>query len=353
MSVKLRRKKAAKGRISLYLDIYHEGQRHYDFMKLYLEKGTHNTTKAVNKETLELAETIRAKRQIEINHSEHGLIPKFKRNADFVEYFKKIGESKGASALLWNCTLNHLRKFTDGKVVFKNINERWLEMWQNFLLKQVSRNSAHTYHAKIITALNQAVKDGIIQNNPCLRVPNIKKEDTERQYLTFDEIKQLSRTMPKTESGKEVARMFLFGCFTGLSLANLETLTFEQIEGDTVKFFRAKTKTWQYVPLNQTAIDLIGENVNRETTQLIFKIPARTQSKSLLKKWGQQAGIRKNMFFHLSRHTFATLNLIHGTDLYTVSKLLGHKEISTTQIYAKVIDSVKRQAVNNLPQLEL
>ena len=77
MSVKLRRKKAAKGRISLYLDIYHEGQRHYDFMKLYLEKGTHNTTKAVNKETLELAETIRAKRQIEINHSEHGLVPKF------------------------------------------------------------------------------------------------------------------------------------------------------------------------------------------------------------------------------------------------------------------------------------
>ena len=353
MSVKLRRKKAAKGRISLYLDIYHEGQRHYDFMKLYLEKGTDNTTKAVNKETLELAETIRAKRQIEINHSEHGLIPKFKRNADFVEYFKTIGQRKGRSAKIWQNVLNQLKTFTGGSVAFKNINERWLEKYQYFLLKQVSRNSAHTYYSKIKAALNQAVRDKIIQSNPCNRVQNIRKEDTEIQFLTFEEIQVLHRTIPKTESGKEVARMFLFGCFTGLSLANLETLTFEQIEGDTVKFFRAKTKTWQNVPLNQTAIDLIGENVNRETTQLIFKIPARTQSKSLLKKWGQQAGIRKNMFFHLSRHTFATLNLIHGTDLYTVSKLLGHKEISTTQIYAKVIDSVKRQAVNNLPQLEL
>ena len=322
-------------------------------MKLYLFKGTNTATKVANNETLELAETIRAKRQIEINHSEFGLIPRFKKEADFVEYFKTIGKRKGRSVKIWENTLKHLKTFTSGNVAFKNINERWLEKYQYFLLKQVSRNSAHTYYSKIKAALNQAVRDKIIQSNPCNRVQNIRKEDTEIQFLTFEEIQVLSRTIPKTESGKEVARMFLFGCFTGLSLANLETLTFEQIEGDIVKFFRAKTKTWQYVPLNQTAIDLIGENVNRETTQLIFKIPARTQSKSLLKKWGQQAGIRKNMFFHLSRHTFATLSLIHGTDLYTVSKLLGHKEISTTQIYAKVIDSVKRQAVNNLPQLKL
>ena len=221
------------------------------------------------------------------------------------------------------------------------------------MLKQVSRNSAHTYYSKIKAALNQAVRDKIIQSNPCNRVQNIRKEDTEIQFLTFEEIQVLSRAIPKTESGKEVARMFLFGCFTGLSLANLETLTYEQIEGESVKFFRTKTEKWIYFPLNKTALSLIGNTVNKEPSARIFNTPQRRHASRLLKKWGEQAGIKKNMHYHIARHTFATLSLTSGADLYTVSKLIGHKNLSTTQIYAEVIDSVKRQAVNNLPQLEL
>ena len=147
--------------------------------------------------------------------------------------------------------------------------------------------------------------------------------------------------------------MFLFGCFTGLSLANLETLTYEQIEGESVKFFRTKTEKWIYFPLNKTALSLIGNTVNKEPSSRIFNTPQRRHASRLLKKWGKQAGIKKNMHYHIARHTFATLSLTSGADLYTVSKLIGHKNLSTTQIYAKVIDSVKRQAVNNLPQLEL
>ncbi len=353
MSVKLRKKKVAGGKISLYLDIYHNGQRQYEFLKLYLFKGTNTATKVANNETLVLAETITAKRQIEINHSEYGLIPKFKKEADFVEYFKTIGQRKGRSVNIWKNTLNHLKTFTGGKVAFKNINERWLEKYQDYLLKQVSRNSAHTYYSKIKAALNHAVRDKIIQSNPCKRVQNIRKEDTEIQFLTFEEIQVLSRAIPKTESGKEVARMFLFGCFTGLSLANLETLTYEQIEGESVKFFRTKTEKWIYFPLNKTALSLIGNTVNKEPSARIFNTPQRRHASRLLKKWGGQAGIKKNMHYHIARHTFATLSLTSGADLYTVSKLIGHKNLSTTQIYAEVIDSVKRQAVNNLPQLEL
>ena len=182
---------------------------------------------------------------------------------------------------------------------------------------------------------------------------NISKEDTEIQFLTFEEIQVLSRAIPKTESGKEVARMFLFGSFTGLSLANLETLTYEQIEGESVKFFRTKTEKWIYFPLSKTALSLIDNTVNKEPSARIFNIPQRRHATRLLKKWGAQAGIKKNMHYHIARHTFATLSLTSGADLYTVSKLIGHKNLSTTQIYAEVIDSVKRQAVNNLPQLEL
>ncbi|HIA56132.1 MAG TPA: site-specific integrase [Candidatus Lambdaproteobacteria bacterium] len=353
MSVKLRQKKIAAGKISLYLDIYHNGHRQYDFLKLQLLKGTDSRIKAMNKETLELAETIRANRQTELQYSEYDFIPSFKRNADFVEYFKKLSENRGGSRPVWQNVLKHLKTYTGGKVAFKGINIHWLEKWQDYLLKQVSRNTAQIYFSITKSSLNQSVKDGILSTNPCNRVTNIKREDTERQFLTFEEVKQLSCSIPKTESGKEVAKMFLFGCFTGLSLANLEQLTFEQIEGDTVKFFRTKTKTWQYVPLSKTALSLIGEPAKKEATQIVFKVTARTKSNTLLKEWGKQAGIRKNMHFHLSRHTFATLTLSSGGDLYTVSKLLGHKELATTQIYAKVIDETKRKAVNAIPQLEL
>ena len=130
MSVKLRKKNLADGKNGLYLDIYHNGQRHYDFLKLYLEKGTSSRIVAANRETLELAETIKTQKQNEINHAEYRLIPSFKRNADFVEYFKKIGESKGRSSKVWRNVLNYLEVFTGVRVVFKNIDELWLEKWQ-------------------------------------------------------------------------------------------------------------------------------------------------------------------------------------------------------------------------------
>jgi site-specific recombinase XerD len=249
--------------------------------------------------------------------------------------------------------LNYLEVFTGGRVAFKNIDELWLEKWQRLLLEKVSRNTAVDYYSLTKAALNQAVRDRIIQDNPCRRVQNIKRQDTERNFLTFAEIKHLSETLPKAEYSKEVARMFLFGCFTGLSLGNLETLTYKQIEDDTVKFFRTKTKTWHYVPLNETALSLIGDTFDCDPNGRIFNTPSRRYSQTLLEKWGQHAGIKKHVHMHLSRHAFATLNISSGADLYTVSQLIGHKKLATTQIYAKVIDEKKRQAVDALPQLKL
>ena len=154
-----------------------------------------------------------------------------------------------------------------------------------------------------------AVRDKIIQRNSCDSITNIKLEEIEREYLNFEEIKQLSETIPLTENAKEVARMFLFGCFTGLSFANLVTLTFKQIEGDTVKFFREKTKTWHHVPLNETALSLLGDTAICDPQDRIFSVPKHRQCSYILEKWGKEAGIKKHLHMHLSRHTFATLSL--------------------------------------------
>jgi site-specific recombinase XerD len=73
----------------------------------------------------------------------------------------------------------------------------------------------------------------------------------------------------------------------------------------------------------------------------------------VLKKWAKAAGINKNLSSHVARNTFATLALTNGVDLYTVSKLLGHRDIAATQIYAKIIDKKKEEAVDMLPPLHL
>ena len=70
-----------------------------------------------------------------------------------------------------------------------------------------------------------------------------------------------------------------------------------------------------------------------------------------LKEWGVESGVGKEITFHASRHTFATLALTYGADIYTVSKLLGHHSIKTTQIYAEVVDEKKVKAVDLIPEV--
>ena len=173
MSVKLRKKILAGGKKSLYLDIFIDAQRHYDFLKLYLFNGNDAKTKAVNNEKLILAEAIRANRESEIQFIDHDIIPSFKRNADFVEYFHKLGESKGRSALIWRNVLNPLKRVAGGTIQFKHINELWLESFQNYLLKRIKRNTASGHFGKVRSYLKRAVRDRIISRNPCDNVENI------------------------------------------------------------------------------------------------------------------------------------------------------------------------------------
>lgn len=86
--------------------------------------------------------------------------------------------------------------------------------------------------------------------------------------------------------------------------------------------------------------------------ELVFdKFPATTYTNTAVRDWTARAGIRKHITFHSARHTFATMMLTLGTDLYTVSKLLGHKDIKTTEIYAKIVDKGKQEAVARIPSI--
>ena len=348
MSVKLRKRKRSNNNYSLYLDIYHDGQRKTEYLGLYLTED-----KISNKSTQQLAENIRAKRQLELQNQSYGFTSETRRKENFVIYFERLVKQRPADRSSWTCTLKILKTFTAGSIAFQNITPEWLDDLKKQLLEQVSQITAWHYYSNIKYALNKAVKEKIIHSNPCQLVENIKKPETKREYLVFDEVQKLMNTKCGNE---EVKDAFIFCCFTGLRFSDVKNLVWKNIKDNKIQFTQKKTSIIQYLPLSKTAQSIIDKRKDKaiQTEEnIIFNLPTKVVCWEHIKNWVKAAKIEKRVSFHTARHTFATLSLTYGTDLYTVSKLLGHKDISTTQIYAKIIDKKLEEAVNNLPQINI
>jgi len=350
MRVTIRTKQLSNGLKSIYLDIYHSGKRRYEFLNLYLSKD-----KEQNKQTKALAEKIRAKRELEFAHNEFGFVAEFKRKANLIEYFQKQNDSKPKWSIYQN-TLIKVKEFSKGKVFFQEIDEKWLENFQKFLLSQkISQNTAKEYYSVLKRILKQAVKDKIIPRNPAEFVSNIKAKDVKRDFLTIDEIKLLAKAdFPFTFP--DIKRAFLFSCFTGLRFSDVKKLKWKDIKQDHLEIQQQKTKDYIYIPLSKTAKDIIthsNSKIIHLPDSIVFDLPNRWFANHNLKKWFGMVKIEKNAHFHLSRHTFAVMNITQGAQIYTISKLLGHKNLQTTEIYSKLIDEKKKEAIDKLPVIEV
>lgn len=139
---------------------------------------------------------------------------------------------------------------------------------------------------------------------------------------------------------------------TGLRFSDIKNLVWGEIHlsvenGYSIQFTQQKTKGVEVLPISEQAYSLLGER--KETTRKVFEgLTYSAYENKHLYQWIGAAGITKNITFHCFRHTFATLQLSKGTDIYTVSKMLGHRELKTTQIYAKIIDQTKREAADKI-----
>jgi integrase len=373
-SVTLREKKLANGNISLYLDIYRDGKRSYEFLKLYITKATTPLEREVNRQTRATAQAIKAKRQIELQNNEYGFNSQFKLDTPFLEYYRKMcddraknQESRGNYQNWFSC-LKHLERYCSEDTTFRDITPEWIEGFKSFLnttgkdlhkskygngypSKPLAQNSKVSYFNKLRACINKAFDDRIIPINPLRGIEGFKTEETGRVYLTFDEVKKLANTPCKKPVLK---RAFLFSCLTGLRKSDIERLRWRDVEnfGDytRINFKQKKTGGREYLDISDQAVPFMGERGNdKDLVFSGFKYSAYLLVE--LSKWCIRAGIKKDVTFHTGRHTFAVLMITEGVDLYTVSKLLGHKEISTTQIYAKVVDKVKQEAVNRIPSL--
>jgi len=358
MKIALRNKPTKKQGRSLYLDFYDNGRRWYEFLNLFLIGD-----RLRDKETMRLAEGILSQRRLDAAATQNALPAPSKMKADFIEYCQKLGEAKLTenSQLVWKRAVAHLERFAGKEgITFNRVNDILLENFKDYLLARVNSNSAITYLSRIKAACRKAAKQQILNHYTGTEV-TIKKKKTLPKYLTFEELQKL-RAVPS--QNQAVRDSFLFSCFSGLRYSDAKALTWDQVRYENDRpflwFIQEKTKDAQALPLSEQAIEILNaqkyaepsSRLRREIEKnTVFKMPAQQTVDKALKRWAKRAGVEKNISFHVGRHTFATMSLTYGADLYTVSKLLGHANIQTTQIYAEVIDATKRNAVNMLPKL--
>ena len=280
---------------------------------------------------------------------------------DFIAYFDKItitNHIKSSSAIVvnWRRVSALLKIYTDGATIpFANINLKMLEDFKRFLLSApqgggkpgtISQTTASTYFSILKAALKQAFVDEYLTTDLAAKVKNIPPNNVRRNYLTETELNQLANTPCDIPVLKRAA---LFSALTGLRHCDIQKLRWSEVQRDgdsyRLNFTQQKTKEVEYMPISEQAYKLCGEP--KEPRRLVFEdlTDAAWISKPL-KRWLDAAGITRKITFHCFRHTFATLQLANGTDIYTVSKMLGHTNVKTTQIYAKVVNQKKEQAAN-------
>jgi integrase len=372
--VSLRQKKISKGRKSLYLDFYpaiphpETGKpTRREFLGLYIyEKPKNPIEKKDNTETLKIGESIKQKRENFLNKPEiysqyekEQLRIKELGEMCFISYFKKLAyKRKNSNHNNWISALNYLETFTNGTLKFSDLNELFFENFKEYLLTTksnksdkvtLSQNSAVSYFNKVKAALKQAYKDGILQNDLNGKLNPIKTEETRREYLTLEELNKLVRTPCNNDVMKRAA---LFSSLTGLRFSDIQRMTWKELsftegQGYYLNFTQKKTEGVETMPISEQAYSLLGEPKESQTKVFEGLEYSAYHNKHLF-QWIGAAGITKDITFHCFRHTFATLQLFNGTDIYTVSKMLGHKDLKTTQIYAKIVDESKRRAADKI-----
>lgn len=280
---------------------------------------------------------------------------------DFIAYFDEITISnhiKSSSSIVvnWKRVSTLLKLYTKGTPLpFGNISTKMLEEFKRFLLSApqgggksgtVSQTTASTYFSIVKAALKQAFIDEYLTIDLAAKVKNIPTNNVIRNYLTENELNILAKTPCDIPVLKRAA---LFSALTGLRHCDIQKLRWSEIQKDDnsyrLNFTQQKTKNVEYMPISEQAYRLCG--TPKDSDRLVFEdlTDAAWISKPL-KRWLDAAGITRKITFHCFRHTFATLQLANGTDIYTVSKMLGHTNVKTTQIYAKVVNEKKEQAAN-------
>ena len=367
--VRIREKVLDGGTISLYLDMYHKGNRKKEGLKLYIIPETTPAAKLQNKNTRKLAEQIKAQRILD--SQKDGLVDweKLKRSRttllswleDFVTCDEKLSPSgvrpkRNAK----DRVKEYLASIGKPDLLLSEVDKEFCRGFVSFLRtckiykgkKTMSDTTARLLMYRIIEAMNKAVVEGLIPSNPFKALDSKEKpkiRTARREFLTVEELKILIKTPCRYDI---VKKAFLFSCFTGLRYSDMKSLRWSEIHTTAdgkaryIEHRQVKTKKTVTIPLSDEALRWMPEQM--EGIDQVFhelKISPGTVE-DVLKEWMKDCKIDKHITYHCSRHTAATTLLTLGANLYVVSKLLGHSSIQMTEVYAKIVDQKKVETMN-------
>ncbi|MFC6267482.1 site-specific integrase [Frigoriflavimonas asaccharolytica] len=377
MKISLNKRKLKDGRLSLSIEYYKgseindEGKRrhlrNYENLDSYLLSDPKTAKeKKENKETLEFAENVLAIRKAEFVQGKFDIKNSTKSKRTFLKYFEELTEEKQKKDSSnnygnWYSTLQHLKNVISKNVTFDDIDEIFVKKVRTYFENEaitksnlsLSQNSKYSYFNKFKASLRSAFDDGYLSINYATKTKSFDQAESQREYLTFDEMQSLA----KSDCKYPVLRnAFLFSCLSGLRWSDINNLLWSEVreEGENIKinFRQQKTDGVEYLYISKQARELLGlrkSQMDRVFTGLKYGMTYNTE----LVRWCNRAGVSKHITFHSARHTNAVLLLENGADIYTVSKRLGHREIRTTAIYAKIVDKKMQEAAEIIPELNL
>lgn len=254
-----------------------------------------------------------------------------------------------------------MERFSPPNIAIKDIDENFVKRYKKYLNTEakingdtpLSQNTKYTYFNKLRAVLREANAEGYLNVDVVKSVKGFRQGESKREYLTHSELQALSEAPCKHSILKKA---FIFSCLTGLRWSDINKLKWSEVREEEehyrIIFRQKKTDGLEYLYISQQARELLGKEGNKNDRAFSgLKYGAHFNAEIL--RWCMRAGISKHITFHSARHTNAVLLLENGADIYTVSKRLGHKEIRTTQIYAKIIDVKMKEAANSIPVLKI
>lgn len=234
------------------------------------------------------------------------------------------------------------RKMTD--IAFTDITASFGEEYKLYL-KMKDYRSGHINHC--FTWLNRliyiAVDREILRFNPLADIPYEKKEPPKLQHISRNQLKSIMETPMPDKLQELVRRAFIFSAFTALAYVDVKNLYPHHI-GKTaddklyIRTQRKKTDVEAFIPLHPVAEQILNLYNTTDDSKPIFPLPNRDRIWYCINEIGFLAGVKGNLSYHQSRHTFGTLLLSAGIPIESISKMMGHTNISSTQVYSRVTD---------------
>ena len=380
MTITIREKNIENDSKVLYLDIYEKGKRKFEYLDLYIIPEVDDRAKQLNDDARERARMIRSERILHpetIPEQGHQLVGDENPKDDspllldwidtYIERAESMTDLSDAiimqSRYLKTILTEFLTKKHKEQIMIGGFDKVWFKTFFKWLKsdyvptkykrrkpKPLSAGTLRNLQQRIVAIFNSAVREKVIIANP---IYAMDKNDTfpkpkkgTKEFLTPDELKRFMASEETSPGVVETQKAFGFACLTGLRISDVRALRWSNIsmneQTNKLIIVQKKTKAINAVPICSTAMGWLPE---RGDDDKVFHLPSSTCVYDNLRRIAKKVGIKKDISFHTSRHTFGTLIQAMTHNLETTRNLMGHRSIKTTEIYAEVLTKDKVKAV--------